>query len=285
MSKGPMIEHLDLARKCFAESICLAAGVDNPGIVAAFAKVPREKFVGPGPWRVLGGGAGYRTTEDADPKTVYHDVLIALDEAAGINNGQPCLYAALFDELKVSPGEAALHIGAGTGYYSAILAELVGPAGKVKAVEIDPALAARARVALTPWPRVEVVVGDGANLFFEPVDVILASAGFNHPPAAWLDALKPGGRLLFPMTTRRAAGRMLLVTRAGATAFRAVFSTPVAFIEAVGRRDPDLEARLEDAFARDAGVSVNSLRRDPHGEDGNCWLHGDGWCLSKLQPA
>jgi protein-L-isoaspartate(D-aspartate) O-methyltransferase len=279
-----MTDDVTLARESFARDICFLAGVDNPTIVAAFAKVPRENFVGPGPWRIAGGEAGCRTTPNADPENVYHDVLIALDEAAGVNNGQPSLYAALFDQLNVSAGATALHIGAGTGYYSAILAELVGPAGKVEAVEIDPVLAAKATIALAPWRQVEVAAADGVNAVFEPVDVILVSAGLTHPPAAWLDALKPGGRLLFAMTTRQGAGRMLLVTRLGQTAFEAVFSTSVAFIEAVGGRNPDVEARLGAAFAHDHGRGVKSLRRDPHAEDGSCWLHGDGWCLSKRPP-
>src|SRR6201996_3284608 len=59
---------------------------------------------------------------DADPRHVYHDVLIALDEARGINNGQP----SLWDELGIRTGEQVLHLGCGTGYYTAIAAELVG---------------------------------------------------------------------------------------------------------------------------------------------------------------
>ncbi len=237
-----MTEGAALARKLFAERICGLAGSDNPHILAAFAKVPREDFVGPGPWRISDGW-GYHFTQSADPSNVYHDVLIALDEAAGVNNGQPSLYATLFDQLAVSRGETALHVSAGTGYYSAILAELVGFAGKVTAYEIDPALAAKARAALAPWPQVELIAGDGVKAVLEPVDVILVSAGLAFPPASWLDALKPAGRLLFAMTTRDARGRMLLATRKGPTSFRARFSTPVAFIEAIGGRNPAGEAR------------------------------------------
>ncbi len=137
-----------VARAVFAQRICWLAGFDDPNIVAAFAKVPRERFVGAGPWRIVGGGAGYRTTPSTDPEHVYHDVLIALDDVGGVNNGQPSLYASLFGQLEVRAGDAAPHVGAGTGYYSAILAELVGPTGKVTAYEIDAVLAKKARVAL-----------------------------------------------------------------------------------------------------------------------------------------
>jgi len=70
--------------------------------LTAFATVPRERFVGVGPWRVKSPWslAEYGTTEDADPRNVYHNVLIALDESLGLNNGQPSLWAFLFDKLE-----------------------------------------------------------------------------------------------------------------------------------------------------------------------------------------
>ena len=119
-------------------------------MVNAFATVPREQFVGPGPWRIKSPMdlAEYWTTDDNDPSHVYHDVLIALDESRGIHNGQPSLWVYLFDHLDLMPGEHVLHLGCGTGYYTAIIAELVGSAGRVTAVEIDATLAQRARAAL-----------------------------------------------------------------------------------------------------------------------------------------
>ena len=74
----------------------------------------------------------YWTTEDADPRHVYHDVLIALDEARGINNGQPSLWALLFDEIDINTNDAVVHLGCGTGYYTAIAAELTGPAARLQ---------------------------------------------------------------------------------------------------------------------------------------------------------
>jgi len=80
--------------------------------------------------------ADYWTTEDADPANVYHDILIALDEKLGLNNGQPSLWAFLLDRLGVAAGEQVLHLGSGTGYYTAILAELAGAEGRVTAIEV-----------------------------------------------------------------------------------------------------------------------------------------------------
>src|ERR1700726_2365004 len=178
------------ARQRYAEELRFTARVKSHGVVAAFATVPRERFVGPGPWRVMSpmNMAGYWTTEDGNPRHVYHDVLIALDEPRGINNGQPSLWACLFDHLNLVPGEQVLHLGSGTGYYTAIIAELVGSAGRITAFEIDPTLTQKAQAALADWPQVRVIHADGAGTSFEPVEAIVASAGATHPLPSWLDA-------------------------------------------------------------------------------------------------
>ncbi len=227
----------------------------------------------------------YWTTEDADPRHVYHDALIALDEARGINNGQPSLWALLLDELVIRTGESVLHLGCGTGYYTAIIAELVGSAGKVTAVEIDGGLAEKACAALALWPQVTVRNADGSRGGFDPVDVIVVSAGATHPLQSWLDALNPGGRLLFPMTTTRdGPGAAILVARGANGAFAAHFVCRVGFIPFEGARDRVISRRLTAAFRRDGGAGVNSLRRDTHDKDETCWLHGKAWCLSRLAP-
>jgi protein-L-isoaspartate(D-aspartate) O-methyltransferase len=228
--------------------------------------------------------AEYWTTADADPRAVYHDVLIALDEVRGINNGQPSLWAFLLDQSDIFAGERVLHLGCGTGYYTAVMAELIGPTGKITAIEIDVGLAEKARAALMPWPQIMVSNADGANLCFEPVDLIVASAGATYPLSSWLDALKPGGRLMFPMTATRRGG-MLLVTREAEDGFSARFLCQVGFIDFSGARDPSIGRRLAAALARDWGRAVRSLRRDHHGKSRTCWLHGEGWCLSRRLPA
>ena len=255
-------------------------------MVNAFATVPREQFVGPGPWRIKSPMdlAEYWSTDDHDPSHVYHDILIALDESRGINNGQPSLWAYLFDHLDLMPGEHVLHLGCGTGYYTAIIAELVGSAGRVTAVEIDATLAERARAALADWPQVTLIRADGARTSFEPVDAIVASAGATHPQPSWLEALRPGGRLLFPMTTLRdGPGAMLLVNRRMEEGLSARFLCRAGFIDFQGARDPATSRRLAAALARDRGAAVKSLRRDIHGKDEICWLHGEGWCLSRRE--
>jgi protein-L-isoaspartate(D-aspartate) O-methyltransferase len=275
------------ARHWYAEELRFTAKVSSRAVVTAFTTVPREHFIGPGPWRILSPiyTAGYWTTEDDNPRHVYHDVLIALDETRGINNGEPSLWAYLFDQLGIGVGEQVLHLGCGTGYYTAIAAELVGPAGKVTAIEIDPSLAEKARVALALWPQVTVRNADGARSAFDPVDVIVASAGATHPLRSWLDALKPGGRLLFPMTTTPGGpGAALLVARDAEDAFAARFLCRVGFIPFEGARNREMSRRLAAALRRDWGAAVNSLRRDTHEKAETCWLHGKAWCLSRLAP-
>jgi len=275
------------ARQHYAEELRFTAAVRSPALVAAFAAVPREQFLGAGPWRIKSpmNLAAYWTSPDADPRHVYHDVLVALDEGRGINNGQPSLWARLFDELAVSAGEHMIHLGCGTGYYTAIAAEMIGPTGGITAIEIDPALAERARVALAPWPHVRVRQADGSRIGLDPADVIMASAGASHPLDIWLNALKSGGRLMMPMTSNRRGGSMLLATRRDKAEFAARFVCPVGFIDFAGARDRKIGERLAKALARDGGASVKSLRRDSHSRTGTCWLHGEGWCLSRRAPA
>ena len=150
-----MRHSIEEARRHYAEELRFTAKLASRAIIDAFATVPRERFFGPGPWRVLSPMALGEdwTTEDADPRHLYHDMLIAIDEARRLNNGQPSLWARMYDHLKLSRGDHVIHVGAGTGYYSAILAEMVGRTGRVTAIEIDPILAARAKENLAAWPQ------------------------------------------------------------------------------------------------------------------------------------
>ena len=275
---------LEAARNFYAEDLRFTTRMASPALFAAFASVPRERFVGPGPWRVL-GPEGFFTTNDADPRNVYHNVLIALDETKSINNGQPSMWARFFDQLRVEPGNHVLHLGCGTGYYTAILAELAGPQGKVIAVEIDPALAERASLALAPWTQVTVLHADGSSGPFDPADIIVASAAATHPQPTWLAAVKPTGKLLFPLAPETGAGAMALLTRRSADNFAAELSYGTLFIPFAGACDPAVAAQLAEALARDQGKPVKSLRLDPHDKDESCWLHAEAFCFSTREPS
>ncbi len=276
-----MADPIESARHFYAEELCRLNRISSPAILAAFATVPRERFVGPGPWIIQGSGTS-SFTEDADPTHVYRDALIVLDEAKHFNNGQPSLWANYLSPLDVHPGDQILHLGCGTGYYTAILAELTGPLGKIIAIEIDEGLAARAADALVLWPQVTVVHADGALGPFELSDDVVVSAGATHPLAAWLAPLKPQGKLLFPLTSTRGPGTMAQITRKTADLYAAKLNGSVFFVDFAGARDPTVSNELALALKRDRGAAVRSLRCDAHEKDESCWLHGDGWCFSRL---
>ena len=100
------MEPVQQARQWYAEELRFTSKVRSPAVIDAFATVPLEQFVGSGPWRIKCPMdlAEYWTTDDEDPRHVYHDVLVALDEPRGTNNGQPSLWAYLFDHLYLAPG-------------------------------------------------------------------------------------------------------------------------------------------------------------------------------------
>jgi protein-L-isoaspartate(D-aspartate) O-methyltransferase len=272
---------IESARRFYAEELCRVNHIASPAILSAFSTVPRERFVGPGPWLIQGSGTHW-FTESADPRNVYRDALIVLDADKRLNNGQPSLWASYLSLLDVRPGDQILHLGCGTGYYTAILAELTGPQGKVTAIEIDGGLAARALVALEPWPNVSVIHADGSCGPFDPADIVVVSAGATHPLPAWLAALKPHGKLLFPLTSSRGPGTMAFLTRKSADRFAAMLVGSVFFVDFSGARDHAASTELAHALKRDEGSSVRSLRCDPHEKNDTCWLHGNGWCFSRL---
>ncbi len=268
-------------RRSFAEELRFVAHIKDPRVVDAFATVPREHFIGPGPWRIHHFSDGYWSTPDADPRHLYHNVLVALDESTGLNTGQPSLWAHYFDRLDIKPGDRVLQVGTGSGYFTAILAELVGRAGKVLGFEVNAPLAAAARTNLTAWPQASVQLVEGIAPIEGKWDVVVAFAGASAPPQAWLDALADGGRALFPMTGPQNWGFMLRVDRLGAGLLARPMGQ-VGFFHCVGARN-DAEAKaLSGVLTDQAGLKeIRSLRRDPHDAEVSCWLHGDGWCLSK----
>ena len=191
---------LKIIRRAYAKQVAAAAGVGAPRIEAAFAAVARENFLGPGPWQIVRWGGGYRASPDADPVYLYTDDVIGIVPERNLNNGQPSLHAALIAAAAPQPKEHVVHVGAGVGYYTAILAELVGAAGAVTAIEFDAERAARATANFARAPHVRAVHGDGTRVVFEPADVIYVNAGATRPAASWLEQLKEGGRLILPLT-------------------------------------------------------------------------------------
>jgi protein-L-isoaspartate(D-aspartate) O-methyltransferase len=278
---------LNLARQFYAEELRAVSDLQSEALVRAFAKVPREHFLGPGPWQVRSPGIeGYYATKDADPRRLYHNILVAIDATRNLNNGHPSFLASLIDRLEVKPVDHVIHVGCGTGYYTAIIAEVVGREGHVTAIEVDTQLAARACDNLHCFPNVKVIEGDGGDIDAGPADAILVNAGATHPRPVWLDSLRPGGRLILPLTVTDDAdgsggGRVLKIIRQP-EGFAASFISGVGIFSCVGGRDTELNQRLKEAFERGDWKSVQSLRRDSHESTDSCWLHAENFCLSRL---
>lgn len=281
---------LEVLRRAYAKRVMFAADTTNRRLESAFATVPREAFLGRGPWQVVrflsfAGRRGYVPTPSADPVYVYDDAVIAILPERTLNNGQPSLHAWLMASATPKAGEHVVHIGTGAGYYTAILAHLAGRRGKVTAIEYDAELAELTRRNLRDWPNVSVVNGDGTIFDFAPADVIYVNAGATAPLPHWLDRLKDGGRLIVPLTEAGfpqrdiRGGAVFRIERRGAD-YLATRISGVAIFPCAGGRDDEGAEALAAAFARGGAENVTRLyRRDDVPED-DCWLKGKGWCLA-----
>jgi protein-L-isoaspartate(D-aspartate) O-methyltransferase len=279
------VDRLEAHRCFYANLITASAGaMKNERLKEAFASTPRERFVGRGPWKIFAGG-NYVETPTDDPAFLYQDVVVALAPERRINNGQPVLHAMNLAALDVKQGEKVLHVGAGTGYYTAVLARLTGATGTVEAYEIEQDLAKKAIENLSDLSNVTVEERSGSEAPLPVCDAIYVNAGATAPLKVWLDAMQTNGRLLFPLTPADGpggipgAGGMLLVTRSGADRFDARFVCPAMFVPCFGARDDETAQKLSAAFKRGELQRVKSLRRNSQPDD-TCWCAGDGWWLS-----
>jgi protein-L-isoaspartate(D-aspartate) O-methyltransferase len=163
-------------------------------VSAAFDAVPRADF--------LPAGARSQASYDGP-----------LAIGFGQTSSQPRTVAAMLRLLEVAPGHRALDVGAGSGWTTALLAELVGPTGAVVGVELVPELAAwgaqNVRHCSGPWASVRAASPGVLGVPDEaPYDRILVSAEPGHLPAELLDQLADPGRMVLPV-----AGVMTLVVR------------------------------------------------------------------------
>lgn len=268
-------------RDFYARYVTAQGGCRDPRIQAAFAAVERERYVGPGPWKVP-TETGYISTGTSDPAILYQDILVGLNADRSINNGEPSLHACCLDAAAISPGAVVTHIGSGTGYYTALLAHLVGDEGRVTAYEIDPELGSQARVNLSHLKQVRVIEESGTRGALPKSDLIYVSAGATHPLHSWLEALNLGGRLIFPLTPNRGLGGMLRVTRLGADTFAAKFISPATFIDCIGARDEATGESLVAVFESRTTAAVKSLRWNVPA-DQSAWFVGVDWWLSTAE--
>src|SRR5580658_2629858 len=99
---NPSVEELQQARRSFAQEIQRQGGIRSTGLIEGLATVPREHFVGSGPWKIMRAAdmaKGYQLTPDSDPRRLYDNVLVALGERRMLNNGEPLGLLLFMDSL------------------------------------------------------------------------------------------------------------------------------------------------------------------------------------------
>jgi len=187
----------------------------GPAVLDAFRAVPRHRLVpvfwevSDGPWTGWRDPVEHRAGDgDARALELLHDVERAFPTRRSGPDGvttsasAPRLLAAQAEHLDLRPGLTILEIGTGPGYFAALLAELVGPGGRVVSVDVDEAVAdaARARLAECGYD-LTVLAGDGdaGAPAQAPFDRIVGSVGCTDVARAWLEQLAPGGFALVPL--------------------------------------------------------------------------------------
>ena len=288
---------IEECREFYAREVKFAANVTTPGLVEAFAQVPRETFLGAGPWQI--GSAEARSMSAAgmlqmsyitvdDPRDVYHNVVVSLERSKDINNGQPSALGRWIDALELKPGGRVYHLGCGVGYYTAIMAEVVGRNGSVVGIDLQPELIERAKKNLEGYSNVTVEAGDGATFDPGECDAILVNAGVTHPQPIWLERLRENGRLVVPFTMAMNAsigqGVMTKIARERG-AYSAEMITPLAIYSGGRMRDPALEPVMVKALTTAGLLKLKSVRRDAHEPQETCVVHAREVCLSTMEPS
>lgn len=168
-------------RRQMVDSQLRQRGIADERVLAAMERVPRHEF------------ARERYRDQA-----YEDHPLPIGEGQTIS--QPYIVAIMLDALKLSPTDKVLEIGTGSGYVTALLAELTA---RVISIERHESLAesARALLAALGYSNVNVVTGDGTQGFPEaaPYDAIVVSAAAADMPRALITQLGEGGRMIIPV--------------------------------------------------------------------------------------
>ncbi len=200
-------------------------GITDPAVLAAIERVPRERFVLP-----------------EHRGVAYEDVALPLTEGQTIS--QPYVVALMTRALGLTGTETVLEIGTGSGYQTAVLAELAARVVSVEWVE-RLARAAAALLAELGYANVQVEVGNGSLGWpaEAPYDAIIVTAGAPRVPEALPRELKEGGRLVLPVGTRDAQ-RLLCLVRHGDRVERQDLGE-VRFVPLLGEQGWQAKARVD----------------------------------------
>jgi protein-L-isoaspartate(D-aspartate) O-methyltransferase len=205
-----MTEHaFEPMRRAMVASQLRTTGVNDPRVVAAMGRVPRERFV-PEERRAL----------------AYADALVPLLPGRSLN--PPMALGRMLTEARLRGDERALVVGAATGYSAALLAEL---AGSVVALEEEDALAAAAAKALK-GSGVTVAKGPLVKGWAKaaPYDFILIDGAVEHVPQALIDQLADGGQMALAIVDRGVSRLAVGRSVAGAFGLTAFADSATAFL-------------------------------------------------------
>jgi protein-L-isoaspartate(D-aspartate) O-methyltransferase len=202
-------------RQKMVERHLAARGVDDPAVLAAMRAVPREAFV---------------TAELAE--FAYEDTPLPID--AGQTISQPYIVALMTAALELRPRDRVLEVGTGSGYAAAVLSRV---AAEVYTIERHGELArtAEQRLRALGYANVQVRHGDGTLGWAEqaPFDAIVVAAGGPDVPAALLEQLAPGGRLVIPIGPTPREQELVRVRRRDGRYEREQLG-PVRFVPLIG---------------------------------------------------
>lgn len=161
--------------------------VQSAAVEAALRAVPRHLFA---PWLPL---------EDAYANQAW--IIPESTPEAPATISQPTSVGLMLESFDLKPGQKVLEIGAGTGYNAALMAHIVGAAGRIVSIDIEDHLVQAARTRLADLAHVQVIHGDGGAGFtpHAPYDRIVATVGAWDLPPAWREQLTPDGRLVIPL--------------------------------------------------------------------------------------
>ena len=285
----PQSMPLALHRRFYADEIRVIAGLEDQALIRALSTVAREDFVGSPPWRYSSGfsleAGAYRLTSDC--RDLCHDVFVSLKSNAILNNGQPSIIARLVQALNLRAGMHVMHVGCGTGYYTATMAHMVGPSGRVTAVEVDEELAGQAQANLRELPHVTVVHADAANLAPHSLDAVLINAGLTNIPLAWLNSLAQAGVMVVPMLVGVEASScdaMVFRVERSSQGFKAAPLTMLTIYPAASLQDASMRSALSSACVTRAVLRVKSLKTADHPAGPGCIAHTTALCLSTDPP-
>jgi protein-L-isoaspartate(D-aspartate) O-methyltransferase len=172
-----------------------------------------------------------------------------------------------------------------------MLAHMVDESGRVTAIVFDGGLTERLAANFAGQANVRALQGDGAQIAFDPADVIYVNAGATRPAGMWLDRLNDGGRLILPLTSDKGFGENpenIPIQRRGAVfrierrgeEFLAKWISAVAIFPCEGARDPGSERALAAAFEKGGWERVTRLYRRGDVPDEQCWLKAPDWALA-----